>query len=143
MTMHDRVRLRLDNWRFWMVIAYFALAFLVVWLYGVSAKTQREQSTRLATARATAAADYARCVASIPQLAKINSFLRGESDLADTLARNSQAVLDATLIGDPQLETRRENLARLVAARDKIASVDKFPVPTIPECKSRYLGGVK
>ena len=134
---------RLQSVVFWLVIAYFALGFLIVWLYLVQAATAREQSTRQATARATAAADYARCVASIPQLAKINSFLRGESDLADTLAQNSRAVLDATSSGDPQLATRKANLKRLIAARDKIGKVDEFPVPTVPECKDRFLGGAK
>lgn len=133
----DRVREHLDDWRPWMVLAIAGIVFAITWLYFVNSRTVREVATRKATASATAAANYRQCVTSIPSLAKINTFLEGEGDLVDVLVQNSLANVQSTAPDDPQFETRRANLARLIAARAKIAAVAALPVPTPAECLLR------
>lgn len=132
-----KITTRLDDWRFWTGVAYFALAFLMVWLYVVNSRTIREEATRRATELAAMQAAYRQCLGSIPSLNKINTHLRGVNDLAETLTLNSLAVASTTPKGDPQYRTRRANLARLQAARAKIGAVAELPVPTRKQCRER------
>lgn len=127
------VRNRLDNWRFWMVLAWFAIAFLMVAGYRLSVRTAQEQATREAASDAA----VARCIASIPVLTKVNLFFEGERDLALTLLENSRANLSVTPMSDPVRATRVRNLRRLEAAYGKVAAIDKFPVPTEMGCLGR------
>lgn len=124
----------LDSWRFWMTIAFVALAAIVVWQFFLTQRSIKEQSAREARIQS----DYQSCIRSIPSLTKISRHVEGVNELAVILVRNSKS-----LIHTPPLRVRQMNYALLVAAQKKIAAVKSFPVPTVASCEARrrQLGG--
>jgi hypothetical protein len=131
-----------DNWKFWVGIAYFGLVVTVVWLFflnqkqsHVSAKQARDEAVRIAESDAAAKSQRAQCVASIPTLTKINSFVHGVQTLHSVLAQNSKAVLDATPKDDPDYRVRKANWLRVKGTLTAVSGIH-FPVPTKKQCLS-------
>lgn len=139
----DRVRIMLDNWRFWMGVAYIALACLVVALFFINARTTssaahvaRDEAIRVAQVKAAAAASYTACLKSIPALTAITTHLRGVNELAQVLLMNNKSALAITPRSDPLWKIRHASVARLRAARDQIAAVRNLPIPTRAQCRA-------
>lgn len=138
----DRIRIMLDNWRFWMGIAYLALACLVIALFFINARTTssaahvaRDEAIRVAQVKAAAASSYTACLKSIPALTGISRHLRGVNELAEVLLMNNKSVLAITPRSDPLWKVRRASVVRLTAARDKIAAAQSLPIPTPAQCR--------
>lgn len=127
------MRETLSDWKAWMIVAYVGLAGLTVYGWTISARTQQEQSRRQA---ATAAAVQS-CIQSRPQVERVSRHVYGVNQLALVLVENSAAVLDATPTSDPQYEVRKKNLTRLIKARENVAAIKSFPVPTVAQCRAR------
>lgn len=123
----------MDSLEFWLVVAYFGIAALVVGLWFVSIRISHEQTKR-------AAADEARteaCIHSIPQIRRFDEHVRGVNQLADVLVQNSAALTAATPKSDPTYRTRKENLTRMIDAQAKIAELAEVSVPTVSDCARR------
>ncbi len=122
---------------FWVAVAYFGLALVVVWLYVVNSRTLRDQAIRIAEAKAARVASVQRCLESRGPLTRVSYHVRGVNDLAAVLVKNSARILEETPRTDPQYEVVRANLLRLIRARAQIGAVKSFPVPTVGQCRSR------
>jgi dTDP-4-amino-4,6-dideoxygalactose transaminase len=138
----------LSEWHFWMVIAYIGLAMLVVALFVVNARTARanarvakeaaiHQAETSASAKATALGKrlkVSQCIAGRPQLAKIDRFTDGVSELAHILYENTSEVLAATVPTDSQYQVRLQNTRRIARTVPAVSGIH-FHVPTIAECR--------
>lgn len=140
----ERWRDILDSWQFWIGVAFFVLALVVVWLFVLNQRTTRTEAAAAAERavlaerqRAAANSNYAACIVSIPQLTRISRHLGGVNDLADVLLTNSREIARATPKNEPAYRTRIANLARLETAAAKIAAIKALPVPTVKQCKER------
>jgi hypothetical protein len=126
----DSLLRRLDNWKFWMTVAFLALSGVVVW--GVLITQQQvklsthqarsRRSRRHASRRTTAPAS------AIPSLTRISKHVSGVNDLARILVANSEALLKDSMARERPV--RQANLRRLLKAERKVAAVKGFPVPT-------------
>lgn len=139
-----RVRDYLDSWQFWISVLGLGLMVGFVWLAVLQKQATRSEARAAAEraviaerVRVSAQSTYQACVTSIPVLKGISNHLAGTYDLADTLVRNSRAVVEATPMSDPTRKARVANLVRITAARTKIAEATSLPVPTRAQCTAR------
>lgn len=141
---HDQFRNRLDNWRFWVGVAYFGIVCTVVGLYFVNQRTSRTLAEQAAAAtqrsietRSEAEAAFKACVGSIPLLENFRRHVLGVNDGFATLVTNSRQGLLASDPADPLYPVRVRNLIRLEKAAKDVAAVKTFPVPTQASCAAR------
>lgn len=144
MTKRDHTRVFLDNWRFWMGVAYVAIAVVIVFLWinyqdvaDSQARQARDEAVKIASVQAQASATYQSCLNAIPELEKINTHVQGVNEFARTILVNSHQTLIATPKDDPQYAVRFANYERLLAATTKIGAARSIPVPTKQDCKDR------
>lgn len=136
-----QMRPTLDTFNFWVGIAYFGLAALVVALYFVNQSTQRsvtrqaqDEAAHSAEIVANANGRYQQCVGSIPTLSKFNAFIEGTQEGWHILITNSRTNL--AISPNPAVyKQRAANLARIVKASRKIDQPKKFPIPTQAKCR--------
>lgn len=131
---------KIDNWKFWIGIAYIGLAATVIWLFFLnqrSSQTQarqaRDEAVHQAESESALAAQRSSCLDSIPTLQRINVFVDGVHDLHAVLEQNSKALLDAAPAD--QRKVRLANWLRIKATVKKVAGIH-FPVPTRAECRA-------
>lgn len=125
----------IDNWRFWFMIALAAAFAAIVLGYKSLERTIHDENSR-------ETASYVSCVQSIPILKKISTHFKGTNEVIGVgnngkggiLVQNSKAVVDVTPDGDPQLQTRKDNLARLRAGAKDVGAIRSLPVPTKAQC---------
>ncbi len=136
----DGVRNRLDSWEWWVGVAYFALAGVIVALFFLNARTTRSvaHTAKLEAIReAETQTTYQTCLASIPEFHRLSRHVAGVNHLAETLVKNSEAAIRAAPPGDPLMASRKANLKRLKTATAEIAAVTAFPAQTVAECAAR------
>lgn len=130
-----RVAAIMDNWRFWFMIALAAAFAAIILGYKSLERTIHDENSR-------ETASYVSCVQSIPILKAISKHFRGTNEVIGVgndgkggiLVQNSKAVVEATPEGDPQLQTRKDNLARLRAGAKDVGAIRSLPVPTMAQC---------
>lgn len=142
MTSTEKARRLLDNWQFWMILAYAVLAVVVVALWVNFGRESRDQARtaevvarRHADVVANAEAQYEQCVKSIPSLTKINRFLRGVQDEHRTLLKNALAAHAAQPKNTALWHTQLTNIERLRRAFSEVRGV-RFPIPTKKSCST-------
>lgn len=133
----------IDGWKFWMVVAYLALAALSIFLYANArtssdalARTVRDETVHQAERQAARNAAVARCLSSRPALRKINGFVAAVRQLHEVIDENSRTVLQATPRSDPTYQARRRAYVRVHETLPAIETL-RFPVPTEAECRLR------
>jgi hypothetical protein len=145
MTTHARptkegARRLLDSWQFWVGIAYFGLACVVVALWVNYNRVSRDQvrtaevvAARHADLVASAEAQYTQCVKSIPTLRNINAFINGVEEVHQILLVNSIAAHKATPPGSALYQQQIMNIARL---RDAFATAKNvhFTIASKAKC---------
>lgn len=131
-----RARHILRHWVFWAIIFAFALIAISAYSYALNARTLRDEAVREAEQQSAKNAAVARCLDSRPVLARFSRHVSGVNDLISILVLNSGKTLESTQTSDPQFLIRVANLRRLIRAQHKIAAVDKFPVPTVAQCRA-------
>jgi hypothetical protein len=141
------VREFLSSWWFWVGVAYFGLACVVVALYFINGRTSRaaahvarDEAVHQSEIAAGRQAALTQCLASRPELRKINGFVGSVQLIRDALESNNRAVLEETPATSPAYTVRAANLQRIRATARQIEAVH-FTVPTVAQCKER--GGVK
>lgn len=103
----------------------------------VVASVALARANRVETARqATADANYAQCLRSIPFVQQVNEFIKGVETVADVLLINSEAMHAITEKGTPVYRQQTINIRRLRAAIVAGSGV-RFPVPTEDVCSAR------
>jgi hypothetical protein len=138
------VRRFMDNWKFWMLIAYVGLVGLFLFGFALNNRTARAQAlaarndaVRVAERRAAATAAYQRCVGSIVPTQRVSTHVAGVNDLAEILLANAIRNHNVTPRSSPQWETQLVNIRFLRMAVRKVAAVKSFPAPTKAECRAR------
>jgi hypothetical protein len=136
----------LSSWWFWVGVAYFGLACVVVALYFVNGRTSRaaahvarDEAVHQSEIAAGRQAALTQCLASIPELTKINGFVDSVQAIRDALQENGESLLATTPPDSPLYAVRLTSLRRIRATAKRIEAVH-FTVPTIPQCRAR--GGV-
>lgn len=138
--LRKQFRPTLDTFNFWVGIAYFGLAAVVVALYFVNQDTARnisrttaDEARHAAEISSNATSRYQECLGSIPELRSINRFIDGAATVDKALVENSQANLTATPKTSPLYAVRIANLRRLENAEAAAYQV-RFPIPTRADC---------
>jgi hypothetical protein len=133
---------RLDNWRFWMLIAYIGLCGFGLALWHDNQKTNATAqknnlllSERRADITANAESQYQQCVKSIPTLVRVNRFLHAVEDVHLTLLQNSRRTHAVTPPGSPIYKAQIKNIQKLKQDTEAVRHV-RFPVPTMAKCKA-------
>jgi hypothetical protein len=137
------VREFLSSWWFWVGVAYVGLACVVVALYFVNGRTSRaaahvarDEAVHQAEISAGRQAALTQCLASRPELQKINGFVRSVQAIRDALESNNKALLASTPSDSPSYQLRVANLRRIRATATEIRAVH-FTVPTVAQCNAR------
>jgi hypothetical protein len=132
----------LDDWRFWMGVAYFGLILVICALWinydrvnADAARTARIVAARHAEVVANADSQYQQCVQSGPVFSHVNKFIFGVEAVEQALLTNTETTHRATPPGSAIYATQTANIARL---RDAIqaARLVAFPVPTATQCRA-------
>lgn len=137
MTLGDRTRRFFEPSRPWNIMFLIAIGVIVGYGWMINSRTIRDEAIRASEAQSAKTAAVARCVESRPLLRKFSRHVRGVNEFTLTIVGNSEAVLEQTPRSDPQHDVRSANLRRLINARNKIAALPGFPVPTLSECRDR------
>lgn len=134
------LRERLDNWRWWMGVAYFGITSLIVGLVIIGNRTAHTAAREAAQTAAhqseivsNADTQYSACLKSIPTLISINHFVRTSLLVDKTILENSVAVLRNTKPGTRLYKVRVRNVSTLRAALVAPEHI-YFKVPTMKEC---------
>lgn len=138
------LRRHLDDWPFWVGVAYFGLVSVVVALYFLNSRTAqaqadsaRNEAVRIAEQRAAAESAYSRCADSIKPTRKVSTHVMGVNEAFQVLLANSIRNHQATPPSNPQYEAQQVNIRNLRKAIRKVAAVKSFPAPTVKECEQR------
>lgn len=141
MTSND-VSHKLDNWRFWMGVAYFGLVLVIVALWvdwartnADVARTSRVVAERHADIVANADAQYQQCLSSIPTFRHVNRFVSGVELVEQALLTNAKAAHVATPPGSALYVAQAKNIVRLREAIEAARQV-AFHVPVAGECRA-------
>lgn len=117
----------LSHWGVWMAIAYLALVAITVTGFVSYGRTVKQAAVNKAQVE--------RCVATRPTLAQINHGFGGLKDVSRILVVNNATIVSLTPRDDPQFNARLANLRRLIFAREQVAALPDFPVPTVAQCR--------
>lgn len=152
------VRTSLDTWKPTAFALAIAVSGLAIWalvqstqISATQAQQTKDEAVKAAQIQASAQAAFTQCIASRPELSKLNSFLKGVNeaggalrDISAVLVANAAAVLQATPASDPQHRVRAANVKRIAAVNKKaeratlkIGAIKNLPVPTKAACKGR------
>lgn len=110
-----QTRVRLDSWRFWMVVAYVGLAIILGCVIYLFSKQSQDESDRRAAAKVANTAQVTSCISSYRQAPNTLRVL----DLLDVLADNSIQANEEALKADPTgplAQIRKNSLLRLKPA---------------------------
>lgn len=137
MVTSHQVRGKVDNWRFWMVLAYFGIVLALCGLLVVYLKANSEETKRVASTRATEIQAVTTCFAAVKNAPVVAGFLAGQNALIINGIDGNQAALK--IKGqDPKLRAvREESLARLKIAQANVttlATLIKGTTPTTDSC---------
>lgn len=131
-----RARVFLSDWHFWVGVAYFGLAAVVLALYILFGRTAREEASRAAAAKAASTAQVAQCFGGVKNAPVIAGFIRShEAIIENGLIANRAAI--AASPGDPLNAIRQRSIDRLTAAKanaDELRRLIKGTTPTKRAC---------
>lgn len=138
------LRKHLDDWPFWVAVAYFGLVGVVVALYFLNGRTARAQAdnaraeaVRIAEQRSAAESAFSRCIESIVPTKRVSTHVIGVNEAFGVLLANSIRNHRATPPSTPQYDAQEVNIRNLRKAIRKVAAVKSFPAPTAEECRQR------
>lgn len=125
--------------------AFIGLIAIMLWLYfgagslrieraRVRAEIHANRAARQAERTANATAKYDACVRSIPELKKLNRFVRGVKDEHSYLYAAALDAFNATPPGDPLYPVRKRNVRRARQAFADVRVVSPFKVPSKSDC---------
>ncbi|MDQ3671682.1 MAG: hypothetical protein M3364_04485 [Actinomycetota bacterium] len=132
----------LDNWHFWMFVAFVGIALTLVWVVALNQRTARQEAGRVAEQRAENVARVEKCFSDLAQAPALHRILAAlEQGFRNQLGA-AQAALEADP-GGPLRKVRRDsirhNRAALADIRDYMATV-QARTPTRAECRSLASG---
>lgn len=123
-----KTRRFLSHWGPWMAVAYMALVAITVLGFVWNGTTVKQDAVNKAQTE--------RCISTRPTLLQVSRGFSGVKQVAKILVLNSAALVASTPVGDPQRAVRVANLRRIIYAREEVAALPDFPVPTVDQCKN-------
>ena len=136
------LRVRLDDWRFWMGIAYFGLALTLVAIVLIVVRNEHTAAAVAAQAavhqseiQSNAISQYQQCLHSIPLTKKINLFAESVLVVQSTILSSSEAILKNTPKSSKLYKVRLHNVEQLQLATTLPEEIH-FNVPTLKSCQS-------
>lgn len=137
MTGEERTRHVLDNWKFWIGVAYVGLAATVVALFVLFSRTAHEEAVRVSQQRTARQAQVTSCVSSARAAPAIQAILTAIESLAKNSIIASDQALAVESSGDPLRPIRLASRRRAIRARDSVRSFRQRFVagtPTLKRC---------
>jgi len=117
------LRDRIDNWRFWVGIAYFGLAAVVVALFFLNRDISKQQAESAAKSRAATAAQVRSCADAVRNKPDVDGLLDAiRFNIADRITV-TVAAQEAAPPSDPLIVVRQASLDRL---HQKLDALDTF-----------------
>lgn len=127
----------LSIWQFWMVLAFFGLAAVLVYSIHLSNVQTRQEAARVATAKAANTTQVAQCFDTVKNAPIVRGFLLSHEDLIKNGILANKAALAVAPDLDPLHTVRVESLRRLRKAKvnaDKLKRLIKKTTPTRVKC---------
>lgn len=133
------VRQKLDDWRFWVGVAYFGLVAVVVALFFINRDISREQTREAAEQRASSVSQVSTCADAVRNAPDVEALIAAiRFNVSDRVAATKDAIRVAPE-GDPLAKVRQESLVRL---RNQLARIDRLTAgfrkstPTRAKCNA-------
>ncbi len=112
----SRSRVFFSSLGFWVVIAYFVLAFVVVWLYVLNNREARAGAERAASIRSAATSQVSTCFTAVKDFPLTKGFIDGQEAIIDnSLIANRDALRQQP--DSPLSQLRQNSIVRLTRAR--------------------------
>lgn len=127
-----RIRRRLDDWRFWVGVAYFGLAAVVMGLYLLFGRQSAEAAKRAAIQRASALSEVSNCANSVKNAPVGRGFIATQRAIITNSILTTTAALQAEDANDPLRHVRLASLARLEAGRMNLNRLNAIFIATTP-----------
>lgn len=137
MSRTDRITLRLDDWRFWVGVAYFGIAAVVLGLYVLFSRQTNETAKRVAIQRANAQAQVSQCANAVRNAPVVDGFAEAHHALIVNQILTTTAALQVAAPGDPLTKVRLASLRRLEVAltnANQLLDVVSNSTPTKAAC---------
>lgn len=125
----------IDNWKFWMTMFGFGLAFCGLGVLYVLKAQFHEESLRAAASRASSAAQVATCFSGVKQAPLIEGFIDAHLAIVDNSIIATTAALKITTKTDPLYEIRVQSLARLKKAQRNALALQEASFANAPTQK--------
>lgn len=129
------VRVKVDNWRFWMVIAYFGIVLALCGLLAVYLKASSEETKRIAETRASAIQQVTSCFVAVKNAPVVAGFVAGTKALIANGIDGNEAALE--IKGQPPklVKIRHQSITRLTKARRNVNNLAALIQKTTPTKK--------
>lgn len=133
----------LSDIRVWGVVLFLFIIFVVcggVWINNNASDAKvlaaKEAAIRISGVQASAKSRFTQCIASIPELVKVNNFALAIQAFGQAAIDNSKSTLDNTSLNDPNYKLRQQNYNRLVKAEVAVKLIHFVP-PTTQDCQNQ------
>jgi len=141
---------------FWVLVAYFVLAAVIVSLFVLFNRTAHEEALRAAATKSSASTQVGQCFTSVKNAPIVKGFIASHEAIIDNGLITNRAALQAERANDPLHNVRVHAIARLEKAKrnaDGLRRLILANTPTRAACvklarrlhvdPSRYLKGTK
>lgn len=140
-----RLRLRLDSWQFWVGVAYFGLALVIVALWVVFSRQSDEAARRAVQQQEAASALKASnisqvngCITAAQNRPIVFGFINGQAAIINSQILSTSQALALTSADDPLYLVREKALTRLNSAANNNKALKELIIkttPTLKQCK--------
>ncbi len=132
-----KIRRRLDSWRFWVGIAYFGIAAVVLGLVVAFSRVSSEAAKRAATQQAANQARVTQCAVAVRNAPIVAGFVDGQRAIIRNSILATIGALANTARTDPLYRVRLASLSRLQEAlsnTNQLAGLVSATTPTMASC---------
>lgn len=131
------LRFRVDNWRFWMTIAYVGISIGLVGAFVALEKASSEEAKRVAEQRASAIQQVTTCFGGVTNAPVVAGFIAGQKALISNSLDGNRAALK--IKGEPAklVKIRHQSITRLTSAETNVnilAALIKKTTPKKTDC---------
>lgn len=130
------IRSQLDNWRFWVGVAYFGIALTVLGLYVLYSKQANESARRIAIQQATSQSQVTTCFNQVRNAPIIRGFVDGQKALIENNLITTIQSIEASGPKDPLYHIRLRAKLRLTRAESNIFKLEHLIDTTTPSKES-------
>ena len=137
------LRTVMSDWKFWMGVAYFGLAAVIVSLFVLFNRTAHEEAVRAAAASSAAVTQVGQCFTAVKNAPVARGFIAAQEAIIDNGLIANRAALAASPKDDPLRQIRVRSIIRLQGAQKNVKDLRVLIAATTPtEKKCMHLAHI-